>query len=497
MLDLLIQGFQIVCQPELMVFIFVGIVGGVIFGALPGVSAAMGVALMVPFANTMGGVEGISFLVAVYCAAVTGGGITAILFRIPGTPANAPTTFDGYPMAQRGEAGKALGIALVCSAIGGLFSSVCMLLLSKQLSDIALEFGPAELFAVALMGLSVLSSLDSDKPLKTMMSGLMGLFLATIGLDPMYGQRRLTFGFTYLIGGVEMIPLMIGMFAVTEVLKRTAQDKSTYASPVDAKSTKTKFMSLKELISIKALILRNCVMGTIIGILPGAGATIAAFLGYVMEVKISKTPEKFGTGIIEGVAAAETANNAATGGSMIPLLALGIPGGTSAAIMASALMSKGVSIGPMLMQTQPQYLSGVFVSMLITNIVMVFVAVWIAKVFSKIMKLPYSTLGPIILSLAMVGSFALQNNTQNVTLMVVAGVVGVGFLKLGFSPAALVLGLVLGNICENNLRRAVILDKGSYTAVFTRPLTFALLLICILITLFPLVKGYIKSRKTA
>ena len=343
---------------------------------------------------------------------------------------------------------------------------------------------------------AVLSSLD--KPLKTMMSGLMGLFLATIGLDPMYGQRRLTFGFTYLIGGIEMIPLMIGMFAITEVLKRTAQKDTAFAPPsLDIKSTKTKFMSLKELISIKALILRNCVMGTIVGILPGAGATIAAFLGYAMEVKVSKAPEKFGTGIIEGVAAAETANNAATGGSMIPLLALGIPGGTSAAIMASALMSKGVSIGPMLMQTQPQYLSGVFVSMLITNIVMVFVAVWIAKIFSRIMKLPYSTLGPIILSLAMVGSYALQNNTQNVTLMVLAGIMGVGFLKLGFSPAALVLGLVLGNICENNLRRAVILDRGSYIAVFTRPLTFALLVICVAITLFPIIKNYMNKKKAA
>ena len=271
---------------------------GTLFGALPGVSATMAVTLGIPFTYKMDAVSAIAFLVAIYCASITGGGMTAILFKIPGVPSSAPTTYDGYPMAQRGEAGKALGMQLVCSAIGGMFAAVCMLLLSPQLTQAALSFGPSELFAISFMGLSILTSLETDNICRTIISGLLGLLLACIGLDPLLGVPRLTFGTRLLTSGIEMIPVMIGFFAVTEVLKQTA--KPSKLTAVGGSGTMSaKLPSLKEFLSVKWIVARCSVVGTIIGILPGAGATIASFMCYSMEQKLSKHPEKFGTGCQE------------------------------------------------------------------------------------------------------------------------------------------------------------------------------------------------------
>ncbi len=498
MFELLISGFQIVLAPVTFAFIVAGTVLGVIFGAMPGVSASMAVALALPFAYGMEPLVAIAFLTAVYCASITGGGITAILFKIPGTPSNAPTTFDGFPMAQRGEAGRALGISLVTSAIGGIVAAIAMFLLSPQLAAAAIKFGPAELFAVSFLGLSVLTALDSDNVVKTMIAGLIGLFLATIGMDPLLAMPRLTFGSQILLSGIEMIPLMIGMFAITEVLKQTHKP-SQLEDTGSGDKVKTKLMGFKEGWAMKGVISRSAILGTLVGILPGAGATIASFLAYTTEVKLSKTPEIYGTGAPEGIAASETANNAATGGAMVPMLALGIPGGNAAAIMMSALVLKGVQVGPLLIKTQPQYLSSVFASMMVTNIVMVIISVWIAKVFSKILKVPYSILGTTIIVLATVGSFALKGNTNDVMLMAIAGVFGFILNKYKFSSAALILGLVLGPMIEANLRRAVQLENGSLMNVISpagHPITTVLLVLCAAMLLFPILSKLLK-KKTA
>jgi len=498
MFELLISGFQIVLAPVTFAFIVAGTVLGVIFGAMPGVSASMAVALALPFAYGMEPLIAIAFLTAVYCASITGGGITAILFKIPGTPSNAPTTFDGFPMAQRGEAGRALGISLVTSAIGGIVAAIAMFLLSPQLAAAAIKFGPAELFAVSFLGLSVLTALDSDNVVKTMIAGLIGLFLATIGMDPLLAMPRLTFGSQILLSGIEMIPLMIGMFAITEVLKQTHKP-SQLEDTGSGDKVKTKLMGFKEGWAMKGVISRSAILGTLVGILPGAGATIASFLAYTTEVKLSKTPEIYGTGAPEGIAASETANNAATGGAMVPMLALGIPGGNAAAIMMSALVLKGVQVGPLLIKTQPQYLSSVFASMMVTNIVMVIISVWIAKVFSKILKVPYSILGTTIIVLATVGSFALKGNTNDVMLMAIAGVFGFILNKYKFSSAALILGLVLGPMIEANLRRAVQLENGSLMNVISpagHPITTVLLVLCAAMLLFPILSKLLK-KKTA
>ena len=317
---LLQSGFSVLMEPYVFFMVVMAIVMGTIFGALPGVSSTMAVALGLPFTYSMEPVPAIVFLVAIYCSAITGGSITAILFKIPGVPSSAPTTFDGYPMAQRGEAGKALGVALGASAIGGLVSAFCMLLLSPQLTQAALSFGPSDLFAITFMGLSILACLDSSNILRTIISGLIGLLLACVGQDKMYAVQRMTFGSKELLAGLEMIPVLIGIFAVTEVLKQTRKsDRLDAKQGVGGGHVDTKMPSLAEWLKIKWVVLRCSIIGTIIGILPGAGATIASFLCYSTETKLSKHPEKFGTGIIDGIAASESANNAATGGAMVPV----------------------------------------------------------------------------------------------------------------------------------------------------------------------------------
>jgi putative tricarboxylic transport membrane protein len=495
--DLLRLGIDVVFTPLTLFFILIGNLLGVIFGALPGVSASMAVALMVPFTFKLDPVGSIAFLSAVYCAAITGGGIPAILFKIPGTPASAVTTFDGYPLAVRGESGRAMLVVLVSSAVGGIVSALAMLLVSRQLSELGLRFGPSELFAVACLGLSVLTSMDEERMVKTLISGLLGLFIATMAMDPVEGVPRLTFGFSYLLGGIPMIPVMIGMFAVSEVLKQVIRPTQIKSDKVIDFKRSRKWLSFREWWDLKMTMLRCSVLGTIVGILPGAGATISSFLGYSMEMKFARHPEEFGKGSLHGLSASETSNNAATGGSMVPLLSLGIPGGNAAAVMVAALMLQGVQVGPMLLKTQPAYLSGVFVSMVVTNVLMIFVAFGVALAFAKLMDIPYHFLGPLIILFASVGSFATQSNLTDVMTMVAAGFGGYLMAEFHYSPAALTLGLVLGDICENNLRRGVMIAGGDYWAMLSRPITAGLLLACAVFLALPVIRRILRGNRQA
>ncbi|MBR4196048.1 MAG: tripartite tricarboxylate transporter permease [Synergistaceae bacterium] len=492
--ELFTNGFSVLMDPYTFLMVVFAIVVGTIFGALPGVSATMAVALGLPFTYSMQPVPAIVFLVAIYCSSITGGSITAILFKIPGVPSSAPTTFDGYPMAQRGEAGKALGIALGSSAIGGLVSALAMLTLSPQLTQAALSFSPSDIFAITFMGLSILTCLDSKNILRTLISGLLGLLLACVGQDPMYAVQRLTFGSGELIAGLEMIPVLIGIFAVTEVLKQTKKRDKLTADESTA-SVNTKMPSFREWWGIKWLLARCSVIGTIIGILPGAGATIASFLCYSSETKLSKHPEKFGTGIIDGIAASETANNAATGGAMVPLLSLGIPGGNAAAVMMSALVLKGVQLGPLLLVNQPQYLSATFASMVVTNILMVIVAIAIAKVFAQILAVPYSYLGPIIIMLAIIGSYATNMSIADVKIMAIAGVIGLIISACHFNSAALILGLVLGVICEGNFSRAYTISRANLVNMFARPVAGTLMVISLVLLVWPIVSSLFRKKE--
>ena len=498
---LLTQSFGVVFNPVTLLYICVGTVVGTVMGAMPGISASMAVVIAMTFSYALEPLPAIALLVAVYCAAITGGGISAILFSIPGTPSSATTTFDGYPMAARGEAGKALGIMMICSAIGGIFSCIALLLLTQPLASVALKFGPSELFAVAFLGLSILVTLDKGNVVRTVASGLIGLWLACIGIDPIKGDIRFTFGSPLLAAGIQLIPVMIGLFAVVEVYKQLSKKKEKKAEMVSG-SVSTKLMSFKEIWEMKVTIARSSILGTVIGILPGAGATIAAFLSYAIEVRSSKDPTSYGKGNPRGVAASEAANNAATGGAMVPLLALGIPGGNAAAIMATALAIKGVNMGPLLLSTKPIYLYTVFTSMFFTNIFMVIVAIGIAKVFAKVLSIPYKMLGTIIIMLCFLGAYSNNRNITDLYIMIIAGVLGFMFNKAHFNSAALILGLVLGPMVEKNLRNAIILAKGDlYTVFIAKPITLVLMIAIILMLVFPLVKPYvmklIKKEKTA
>lgn len=502
MIDLLSSGLSVVFAPKMFFLIVFAVFLGTLFGALPGVSGTMSVTLGIPFTYKMDAVSAIAFLVAIYCASITGGGMTAILFKIPGVPSSAPTTYDGYPMAQRGEAGKALGIQLICSAFGGMFAAVCMLLLSPQLTQAALSFGPSELFAISFMGLSILTSLETDNICRTIISGLIGLLLACIGLDPLLGVPRLTFGTRFLTSGIEMIPIMIGFFAVTEVLKQTNKPAKLTAVGGEGKGMSAKLPTPREIWSLKGVIARCSVLGTAIGILPGAGATIASFLCYSTEQKLSKTPEKFGTGCAEGIAAPEVGNNAATGGSMVPLLSLGIPGGNAAAIMMSALVLKGVTMGPLLLVNQPAFLSATFASMFVSNIIMVFAAIFIAKIFVQVLKIPYSILGPTIIMMATIGAYATKNTAVDVIIMAVCGLIGFVFVTCKFNSSAMILGLVLGTICESNLRRAFTVASGETLLqkagqMMMRPTTGIIMLICAAVLLSPVIKPLLHKRADA
>ncbi|MCL2568153.1 MAG: tripartite tricarboxylate transporter permease [Oscillospiraceae bacterium] len=498
MLDLgvIAQGFSaIFLNPFALLVIVIGTTVGVVLGATPGISNSMAVVLAVPFAIAMDPMIALAFLTAIYCASITGGSIPAILFRIPGTPSSAPTALDGYAMTTRGESGKALGIALIGSAIGGMVAALAMLFISPQLTQVALTFGPAELAAIAFLGLSVLTFLDQKNIIPTIISGLIGLFLATVGMDPIYGYARFTWGNSTLLNGVPMIPTMIGLFAIIEVLKQTVKRDTLDTSKGSGKSGSI-LMPLREWFAMKWTVFRASVLGTAIGLLPGAGATIASFLGYATETRMSKDPSSFGQGNPKGVLASECSSNAAAGASLVPLLSLGIPGGPAAAIMMTALTIQGVQMGPMLLVRQPEMLTSVFAAMALTNVVMVIVAVWIAKIFSKILDIPYTILGTCIFLMSAVGSFALSSSTGDVMIMVLAGVIGYALItKIKFNAPAIILGLVLGDMIEANFSRAITLARGDMLSIFMRPITGVILLASLILLLMPIIKPLLDKRK--
>ena len=486
---------------QVLLMTFLGALGGVLLGAIPGMTATMGVALLIPFSFGMDLIPSIGLLLGIYCGGMYGGSISAILIHAPGTPAAAATLLDGYPMCQKGQAGKALSVAMFASFCGGVIGALIMTFLSPIIADMAMNFGPGEMFMLAVFGLSVIVAISGKSIAKGLVSAFFGMLLCTVGLDPTNGiPRFITYKQTGLLEGFQFIPTLIGLFAVTEVFKQTEPKKKRLSAEdgVSGGKVNTKMPSLKEIWSIKWTMIRCSVVGTVVGILPGAGATIASFMCYTMETKFSKHPEKFGTGIIDGIAASETANNAATGGAMVPLLSLGIPGGNAAAVMMSALTLKGVQLGPLLLTNQPTYLSATFMSMIVTNILMVIVAMAIAKVFAQILAIPYSYLGPIILMLALIGTYGDQMSATSVQIMVLAGVLGLVVRACHLNSAAIVLGLVLGNMCEQNFSRGYLMSKGSILTMFNptlHPIAFVLIIVCIVLLVSPVFMSKKKAAK--
>lgn len=480
-----------VLEPLNFLATFIGVLGGVIIGALPGLTAPMGCALLIPFTYTMQPVPAILMLVSLYCGATFGGSIAAILVHAPGTPAAAATTFDGYPLAQKGMAGKALGMSCISSAIGGVFSVIVLIFLAPVLADIAIKFGPPEYFALAVFGLSMISSLGSRSVLKNLLGGTIGVFIACVGMDEISGFTRYDFGSTNLMDGISFIPVMIGLFAATEVFRQA--EKGMRKLEVDRKIVGL-LPSWQEVKEVKTTLMRSCLIGTFIGILPAEGGTVAAFIGYNEAKRFSKHPEKFGTGILEGVAAPECANNAATGGAMVPTLALGIPGSGTTAVILGALLVHGMRPGPLLFIQNIELVYSIFIGMLFANLMFLGLGLMGAKIFSQILRVPNYVLSPIILVLSVVGTYSLHNNMADVWIMLISGIVGYKMKEYGFAAAPIVLGLVLGELIEISLRRSLIVFGNNPFIFFTRPYSALFIVLTVLGLLSPWIRQFFEKR---
>ncbi len=495
---MLSDGFSLaatylVSHPLNILLLSLGLLWGILFGAVPGLTGIVGVALLIPFTFVLDPIEGIVMLGAVYVGSTFGGSISAILFNTPGSPESSCTTFDGYQMAKNGEPGKALGISLISSCIGGIFGTVALILLAPPLADLALAFGPGEYFALAIFGITAIASIGTTSVIKSLLSGLIGLLIATVGMDPLTSGARFNFGNDMLLTGVNFIPAIIGLFAFAEVLTRVSSPVSVSGSDSNMR-VKVNFPSFLNVWKLKNTLLRSSIIGTVIGCLPGVGATTASFIGYSEAVRWSKHPEKFGTGISDGIAAPESANNSAVGGSMVPLLSLGIPGSATTAIMIGGLTIHGIIPGPMLMITNQDLVYSVFISMLLANILLVFFGLYVAKYFAKILKIPYAFVGPSIIVLCMTGVYALRNNIFDLIIMIICGLFSYFFQKMKFPIAPLIIGLVLGPIAEINLRRALILSEFDFMTIISRPITFTLLTISLLSLIYGLYGQFKQSR---
>ena len=488
------QGLFTVLEPYNLFIIVIGSSLGIMAGAIPGISGTMALALAVPITYVMEPITALLLLVALYASSVYAGSISGILFRTPGAPEGVAATLDGHVMAKKGLAGEALGVDIFSSVTGGLFGTAMLALIAPQLAKVALEFGPSEYFALAVLGLSVVSSLGTRNELKALISVLIGLFVATVGIDKISGFNRFTFGTTALLSGISFIPAIIGLFAVAEVLNRIREMREMRGIRAKARA---KLPSLKLINRLKGLLLRSASIGTFIGILPGVGATTGAFVGLSEAIRWSKHPEKFGTGIPEGVAAPEAANNAACSGAMVPLLTLSIPGSAGTAIMLGAFLIHGLKPGPLLFMQQPKLVYSIFVGMFLANLSIIILAKLFIRYFSKVIELPYNILGPGIIIFCVVGTFAIRNNFGDIWIMIVFAIIGFFMERYDYPLAPIILGIVLGPIAEENLRQAMIISGNNPLALVSSPLSAILIGLSVLSLFSPQLRRLWAKRRSA
>ena len=445
-----------------------GVVGGMLFGAIPGVSMLTLAAILLPFTADLEPAQGVMLFAVIYCTGTYGGAITAILFNIPGAPENAPTAFDGYPMTRKGMAGKAVGAAVLCSAIGGVASALVMMSATEPLAQWAImNIGPPEIFALVFFGLAVASSVGGKSIWKGWMSVLLGLLVATIGQDPVGGIDRYNFGFADLAAGIAFVPAILGFFAVSEVFVQAEKKASgIYAPP----KFSVDFPTLLELWQHKLAVIRSILVGFFCGILPGIGATLAAFMGYGEAVRWSRNKEEFGKGKLEGVISSETANNAATGAAMIPLLALGLPGGALTAMMVAVFQMHDLEPGPLVFYNSPDLIWIVFAAMFYANLCIFFVGLLETKTILYLLKIPFQFLAPMILLLATIGSYIGRGLVLDVMVMFGAGIIGFLLRRSGYSIPGIVLGIILGKIGEQNFAQGMQMVHYDPVAYFSRPI---------------------------
>ncbi|NTU22808.1 tripartite tricarboxylate transporter permease [Brevibacillus sp. HB1.2] len=491
-IDYLLDGFATALQWQNIIFAFVGVLIGTVVGVLPGIGPISGVALLIPVTASLtsglppeaAATSAIILLAGVYYGAMYGGSTTSILLNTPGESSSVVTVLDGYPMAKQGRAGVALSIAAIGSFFAGLVSLVGLVFLAEPLSEVALKLSPADEFSLMILGLCALSGLAGKSVTKALMMTVFGLLIATIGLDNVSGVARFTFDMPELYSGLEFLTIAVGVFALGEVFKTILERDINEGEIAKISRILPTKQDLKE---SAGPILRGSLVGFFKGIVPGSGATLASFLAYLLEKKISKTPEKFGKGAIAGVAAPESANNAASGGAMIPLLTLGIPGTGTTAVLMGALIMYNVQPGPLLFEDHPSIAWGLIASMFIGNVMLLILNMPLVKVFAKLIETPPKYLIPMIVAISVFGVYAVRVSVFDLVLLLLCGLVGYFLAKNDFPMAPLVLGLVLGPMIENNLRRALTTSNGDFSIFVQKPVSLVFLIIAVLWITVPLI----------
>jgi len=496
MFDLFVQGLSLAFTPENFLFMLIGCILGIVFSAIPALTFSTALILLIPLTFGLDPLPAISVLLGVFAGGMTGGSISSILLGIPGTPSAAATVINGYAMAQKGLGGKALGQAIYSSIFGGLVSLLVLMLVAPQIAGIAIKLGPPELFALVVFGLSTIVGLSEGSVVKGLLSGLFGLLLCTIGLDPVMGLQRYTFGYAGLMTGIGLMPVMIGMFALPEIIDSflvASRDRHKPKEKTKQKVTAS-FPNFQEQKAAFWLNLKSALLGTFIGAIPGTGGPIASFLAYDMARR--KNP-KVGTGELDGVAAPEAANNGVTGGALIPLLTLGIPGDSATAIMLGALLIHGLIPGPLLFRDNGPLVYSIFISIFIINLMVLVLQFAGMKLFVKVLNIPKVNLMAMILVMSVVGSFAVNLNYSDIMVMFLSGFLGYIMKKNGFPVTPLILGLVLGGTIEDNFRKSMVFSDGSMMIFVKSPVSLIFLILALFMLLAPTLKPMINAWKAA
>ena len=489
-LDKLLFGFTVALSPANFLYCLIGVFIGTVVGVLPGLGVMNAVAILIPMTFGMNPTAAMIMLSGIYYGAMYGGSTTSILINTPGEAPGIMTTLDGYQMALQGRAGPALGIAAFGSFIAGTFATVMLMVLAKPLVKVALSFGPTEYFSMLVLALCTLGGLMGESVIKGLLMAAFGIFLGTTGIDPVSGAERFTFGIPELMDGIGFLPVAIGLFAIAEVMVTAEMEMMR---PVVVK-VKGLLPSLRDWMDCKFAIARGTVIGFLIGCMPGGGATLASVVSYLVEKKVSKHPEKFGKGAIEGVAAPETANNAASGGAMVPLLTLGIPSTGVSAVLLGALMLYGLRPGPLLFEKSPDLVWGLIASLYIGNVLLLIINLPLIGIWVQLLKIPFEKLLAFILVIAITGTYATNNSVTEVYITVIFGVIGYLMKKVDLPAAPVIMGIILGPMIETHFRRALIISNGAYSTFFTHPISAVFLCAAIISILYPLVKWAIKRR---
>lgn len=483
-MDQLLVGLDQILTIQNILLMIVGLIVGIVIGAIPGLNVPLAVALALPFTFKLAPLAGISMLIGIYKGGTYGGSISAILINVPGTPAAAATAIDGNALARQGKAGKALKLSIYASILGELASDIVLIVAAAQIARFALNFGPPEFFALGLFALTIIGLVSGTGLTRGLIAGALGILLAMVGLDPIEGEVRMAFGVYELTGGLKFIALIIGAFAISEALvqvEKSAHEKVAFNvveisdNPEDNRVTREDFKK------VLPAMLRGTPLGIFVGAIPGIGSSIAAFLSYGLAKKFSKEPEMFGKGSIEGVAAAESANNAVTGSTLIPLLTLGIPGDVITAIMLGALTVHGLIPGPTLFQQQGDFITALFIGMLLVTFLHFFIAMIGLPLFIRAVRVPRGVLFPIVIVLCVTGTLVATASIFDVFVMLGFGVLGYVMVKFGFPVAPLLIGFILGPLVEVSLRQSMILSDNSMAIFFERPVSAVFITLTVIV----------------